>query len=768
MGDARLPLAHIEVGPPHIDGLISEHGWGYPWKFRDKLTDASQPVWQWGIRHDDKIEWSSGLSYPVGQFVRGRDVSPGQDYNNVGFACLTAHTSSSDNEPGLGSDWWTYWVMGGVEINDELKYAAPMGYVIGNEENSQLSVFDLMSPNAEWWREARPRCRYDLPYLHFYKAVAGQRGGAISQWIGQNFFVRVIRFAPVDGEFLVPQFSVGLRATSPEDILHQWQLRLPAHSDQMRYPQLWKYEADATGLPAQAPTMWDELRVGSGSGGSSTDGSFEQLIWLEQIGPYLRITVNGGGGDWTTFVERPDNPGGEAFWFHLSIHTQGHCVMAAAQPLGYPVYAELRPKVYSPIGSGWATTLANRVSKHEPAGTAVAVVTEYDPLNPRSIRPLITFTSDHQNKRAICWRVDTYADAVYQAASGSMATVKFKEVRWKRSDRWRGAEFEGVLHHSESLPTWKGNNKLSLQVAEHPAAGDPTWVPKFTGYIQEPEPGIEDPRVKVTGRTVEIKARDGASARLPKHFMVMSVSPCGWTVGEWFPYVLHLAGVPAALISVDSAVSGIEITDLDPKSEERFLYGHDQGVIQALDEVLVDNLGLIWGNDVDGSYFVKRRPTWTSGDTPDWTLDEDTTSEQDYIFSFSASRTDDEFRNYILGITRTMSPSQFALYIDTGSHRTEADDRYIGEDCWKILVTADGDSAPVVAAREFLERQRLTHLIVWETGLTALNPDEFVKVQVANMNIPTDSVFQIISERGFVRGTEAKTEFVGSVVEYGP
>ena len=50
----------------------------------------------------------------------------------------------------------------------------------------------------------------------------------------------------------------------------------------------------------------------------------------------------------------------------------------------------------------------------------------------------------------------------------------------------------------------------------------------------------------------------------------------------------------------------------------------------------------------------------------------------------------------------------------------------------------------------------------------ALNPDEFVKVQVANMNIPTDSVFQIISERGFVRGTEAKTEFVGSVVEYGP
>ncbi len=84
-------------------------------------------------------------------------------------------------------------------------------------------------------------------------------------------------------------------------------------------------------------------------------------------------------------------------------------------------------------------------------------------------------------------------------------------------------------------------------------------------------------------------------------------------------------------------------------------------------------------------------------------------------------------------------------------------------------MAADDDSAGLAAAREFVERQKWGNLIVWKTGLTALNPDDFVQVEVDKLGIPAGSIFQIVSESGSIDANTkvAEQEFIGRIVRYG-
>ena len=265
MADRTLPLARVQVGPPHIDGLILEHGWGYSWRFRDKANDASQPVWQCGISWLYKSYWLAGVDHVVGDKVRGQEDSR---FVNEAFNCTTAHTSSADDEPPVGVNWRDYWERGQTEIMPELDACGPRGRVAQSGNFADLAQWDIQEPNSEWWREARPAGGMELPHLHFYRAHARSEGSVISKWHAQNFWVRLLRAAPVDGETWPPQVSLSLYATTPEDILHQWQLRLPAFTDEPKYPSLWKYLDGGV-----EPELYAEWQAGGGASAADRYGA---------------------------------------------------------------------------------------------------------------------------------------------------------------------------------------------------------------------------------------------------------------------------------------------------------------------------------------------------------------------------------------------------------------------------------------------------------------------------------------------------------------
>ena len=758
-------LVRIQRGPPAIDGLIETHGWGMRWGFDEDPTAPNQPEWQWGLRWDDKAEWAAVTGYVIGDQVRGRAASKyiGGLANQIGFRCTQDHTSAYADEPGYGLNWRQYWDAGDMEIIPELKCAGPQGRCAQDAALADIAQFDLYAPTAASWREIQPSGGWQLPHLGFFDPGPGGYGAAESFWSAQNFVVRYIRYAPIAGEITIPAVCIGLEDSAPGGVPHNWSLRLPGFTDLEKYPTLWY-------VPSADPDDRQKYAEWQGAGGCaivSGQQPVEQIVWVEQIGPYLRFAFGADRSGDAWLVKRPDITDGQPRDFYITVGFAGHQGIVLAQPLTYGARCELRPRSYVAVPAGWNPSFNHKMSSSVPGGTALAATTEVDPLNPLGYRPVITATASEPYKRPILWRADTYAAAVMRAGAGAMADVSdIVEATWRRTNEWRGAECGFTLRSDDptTVPTWKGNDKITLDIALAPR-GLPIYWRKFTGYLDAPKVSSADPGEDVQGRVVELTARDGVEARLAKHFMIFSVSSCGWQLGPWWRHTLGRAGVPAALIVVPAALETVVIPDLDMMSKERFRYGHDQAVVGALDDV-TKALGLRWGVNANGVYSPYVPVTYSG--TPDWTLDEDTVTAADVVYTLESSTSFEDFRNYVLAIVQREHQTTMAIVANFGSHKTDTDPRYIGEDWWAVVLDEDAASATLLAQQALTERQKWANLLVWKTSPKELGPDNFVKVQTDNLNIPTDTIFQIVAESGRWSELEAEVEYVGKVIQYGP
>ena len=140
----------------------------------------------------------------------------------------------------------------------------------------------------------------------------------------------------------------------------------------------------------------------------------------------------------------------------------------------------------------------------------------------------------------------------------------------------------------------------------------------------------------------------------------------------------------------------------------------------------------------------------------------------DVVYTLESSTSFEDFRNYVLAIVQREHQTTMAIVADFGSHKTDTDDRYIGEDWWAVVLDEDAASAPLLAQRELTERQKWANLLVWKTSPKEVGPDNFVKVQTDNLNVPTDTIFQVVAESGRWSELEAEVEYVGKVIQYGP
>jgi hypothetical protein len=314
-------------------------------------------------------------------------------------------------------------------------------------------------------------------------------------------------------------------------------------------------------------------------------------------------------------------------------------------------------------------------------------------------------------------------------------------------------------------------------------------VLQFTGYLVQ-EAIVQDAsrpeRVQVS-----LPCQDGFWRLEKKYWLDLDCFE-GYTLEEMFHRVLHHCSVPDANISVPAAAADVSL-DPDPSPERvgskiggdpRWDFPEDTGVIEGLNRIIAD-VGWEWGVKQTGAFFLREPLTYTDGDES-WTLDDDSADEDDYVYSLRADTHFDDttdgqpWVNYVFVRLDRGGEEDMALVYDWDpadytrslSHHDTTAGNFVGEDFWHVFVGYDEKSA-IQLAYEILghragdahlttpqraSRQRILHFRA--NSQPGLFPDEWVKVQATGLNIPTDSIFQIVNKSW---STAAEPEGDGSI-----
>jgi len=619
---------------------------------------------------------------------------------------------------------------------------------------SQFRWIDMLLANWQvedgvgYWQEQRlMACKPQAKFLHFKDASIGSYGSIITKVAYRpSVFLRLFRWRPAIGETDSPLVEIQLLGNGSG---YEYGLILPWPTDDeadynYKYPTLFRREAGETGGGTR-------LAEYQGLGGMrSLEGSEAsyQNVMIEQIGDWIRIELSGTGEPW--LFETGD--AGLSIGFVRVIFYR-HPGMFTLQALKFPATSYCEPREYLKLPA-WInsanTTYGSKVYE-APAGTSLSVTEQVDPTDARASKPRLTFTNSDRWVRPVCYLLQQGdPGAIGSARSSEVSTAgtgRLLEVGWSRNARYRGAQFTARLR-DPSAYAWKGNEKATLAL-DWDAGTGATVVNKVTGYIVPQKP-LAAGRAMPDQRELRVTVRDGVEARLSKKFMLYMPSFEKWTAAEVFEYVLNRSGVPDALIDVDSAVDErYTLPWGDPKWERSWNYAPDYGVVAALDEMLVKLFGLQWGNDADGKYFLREEPQWTTGDTPDFTLDWDTTTDDDVITMLEPERAGADFRNYVAAIVGLENRESGWLARDEGSHRTPTDNRFVGDDWWEVVNAEDHQQATQISNKRLAEFLRSKETLTWTTRREDLGPDKFVAVQAASViDLPDDSVCRIVTEEG--------------------
>jgi hypothetical protein len=127
-------------------------------------------------------EWLLGDVYLVNDRVT-KGVSATDD-NKIAFVCISDHTASSSNEPGVGTDWETYW--------------SPLSLVVWAAKNPVALVDDTDEPELPAWfhialafsAAARALRKYgeqrNIPAADVYQAMTDEYVGMLKHRIGNR------------------------------------------------------------------------------------------------------------------------------------------------------------------------------------------------------------------------------------------------------------------------------------------------------------------------------------------------------------------------------------------------------------------------------------------------------------------------------------------------------------------------------------------------------------------------------------------------------
>lgn len=736
---AIKPVANLIVDNPDADGRIEKHGFAYPYDFkRRRESEAGRASWQ-----DDS-------------FVGGWDL---------------------DN----------------CDIILPLNALTLRGYAV--KADMGLSFWSIVSGTG-YWREETIAGKPAVKWLAFTDARADKEGELRSDGdYTPRLCLWVRRFAPPPDQS--PDYYESLEiilageSTWGEDQI-SYAIQFPLHSEieGYKYPVLqrgtWKY----VDPPGEWQVTWkkvDEWRRPSALSNALKDDVAYQHIWIQELDGILLIGVPGVEDVWEYDPRdgalRPQTG-------RVQVKLRGFAGMFNLQQIQYPQGSSSGDPPATEawaIPHGWLQlpSWMNR-TEEEPqynvvegknSEGSVAVTYEFIP-GTHQYRPIVKLTRDPTSLGTpVVYGIHRYITPIFADArsepvetdSGADEDGKpdthgqLIELSWTR--RWpRDWRFRAVLRDPEHywVDKLKAQCKVTVEVGWDTAADTQIMV----GYLDDPAKDIEAGEIE---EQLVITGRDYIMARLAeKKFAAWFCPPEGWKMREWVTEALKRAGVREALIEVAAEDTPYEVP-VRRRGESAFRIGRDTPLVRMLDEVLKTHKNMTTGDaepwflgiSAAGKITIGPEPTYS---TPDYTLDDDTQSKDDWIEWIQAT-TDDDFRNYV-AVFADDDPARLegGVAIHEPSHKTPEDAAFTGEDLWHVRVEPGAPEDEKKADRLLTHYLRATRKIEWRTNMKpALGPGSFVQVDIDNLRLPAGSIFRIMEDHGSIypdRG-EARHTLIG-------
>lgn len=801
-------VARVTVDNPDADGMVTLQGLGRTWRWQEKdgspgsRVVPTEQVWLYSVpiseayRQRDAVAWSSGASYSPGQVVIA---------NTVLSRCITAHTAGEANHPNSGDTAAAYWsrVAPPSEYIPELQGCGPRGYAV----KADMVLADWTQGVGTWYL-AQYGGTPQAQYLWWPGAGVDEYAQAYSTtYRYQDVALWLWRAGAPDGQ-VIPAYT--LIALPGETTGYTWALYLPlnAQATDIKYPRLLYGPTGTTLDPAQhCVDEWQAPCMIS----TATQQAREEYLSISNPDGHLLIRYSEAPEGW---LYRPT--GGVTLpRSGLVVEPHGHAVAFNAAPITYPTESFCTPRVRLTVPA-WITQTGCTYYQvaHEPGPEAdgnLQAATNYVLTTTDAQRadgaeywgkPLVKFVSDGY-RQPVCYAVAELWPPTFSAArSEPVSLTGTGQTLWAEGhvdDTWRGATCRIGLRVAPADSVWKGNNKVSVDAgwAEGGGTTDPTVTAsrQFTGYVtnQQRRKGSEE----LGFVEVELTCEDGIAARLlGKRFMWQHAAYGGLTTGTEVEYgedtgregefayyqripitagdlvhhILNRAGVPDALIHSHIVNSTGSLAWHLPRAQRGgdllWDFAADEEVVSALDKI-AQAVYAYFGVDQNGTYGMWSRSVY--GGTPDFVLDDDTTTEADFAYEVTSERGYDEFRNYVVAVVGqgANTSSWVAPTYPAATHTVTSDPDFIGEDWWEILLETDasGDyAAMLLAMQRYSELVKRRQVVRWSgPGRAALFPGHFVRVDSSGLDVPVGTVFRIVDKSWRVEQTsgEFTTNFIG-------
>jgi len=685
-----------------------------------------------------------------------------------------------DPDSHLEPKWW----LGGVSYMRSMRAIAPMAIVNWADMPSLSGGQWQVEVGEGYWERSRPAItKPRVQFYHYHRAQAGEMGEICSTYdVPPALHFAFLRYGPVDGETAAPRMEIDFLGDGEGYCYALW---LPPPGEAVALDDSAQHKP---ALYRWLPGDWDGLKkIGEfqGLGGSGYylgPGARIEHLRIEQIGEYLKVDLSNAGEDW--IIPLGDHPlvrgpvrvkffGGAAMFnvqpldwmrsvWHRWVQNDDDEWVVQWSPTEQAGWIKTNPfalpqdylMIPDWMNGGPGVASYPQVVAEIPTGTRITVLENDD--GGRGTRPQINFIQqENMERRPVLFRVQQWNVPVRTAVDRDATVVNPNRVSWHRDNEWRNAHFTAEFDDPAELSSLPAFGEAEFAIAADTGGEAPTPTTRIIGYLD----GAHARRAggRYQGEIVPtLRAADHPAMRLAgRKFMRHMCSFEGWHAAEIFVCVLKSWGVRDDYINVDAAVTHLPLTmpENDPPWEEAWGWEHDYGGIEAFDKLFRDFFGLQWGWNESG-YFLRQRPSWSSGDAVDWTLDHDTADMDQIVRVIDVERATAESRNYVM----VMAGQSGGFWYDPDSLDDPDNDRYRGDDAWAIDGQAENHDQASAMAYHKLRRLREFDLALEIGPMEKLDlaPDNFMAVHAGMTDFfPDGSVFRLVDEDGDAEGRES-------------
>jgi len=583
---------------------------------------------------------------------------------------------------------------------------------------------DWLQESSSYWKLVQPPGQ-QTKWIKYYDGRADQIGAVVSRGrLIQNptWGFRFLRAQPPDGQTDPVYSAITLNA------LGTVQYQLYIQHDEWHYPSLWKsVDSGASWTQIDSLARDDAARWAA--------GAFMHADWISClfIPDHLIFWLGDMPDPWIYHEPELNVPEG-----HVRVEVGGGQSACHFDELTFAASGTVERLIHL-TPPDMINNVADTMYWYGkwPAGTSISAQMLTDGQD--RVYPKATLSSDTKHT-PILYSVQGIRPAAH--ASPTTTTLfdntqeadkgKLESVEFTVAQNWRGSSFKALLRTTGDYD-FTGNEKAQVRVALD-IGGELSYTNQVTGFLETPKrrkSGDHPGEVPL-----ELVGHD-RFCRLRKKRAWLLPSFAGWNFYDAWYWLMHeRAGVPDSELSIDAGAS--DFVYPCRLGELTLKFDNTLDIVTVADH-LARAAGREWGVDQSGAVFTRALGTTPYSGSPDWTLDEDTVTEDDVAYFIDFDRDLFEVCNHQLVIGQDAEGNDVvAVWRHTKSMSDPESDPFIGDDWWQVSVAPDGGNPWLIAAFSGTQLLNYRALLIWETdGKPALFPDHYVAVQTTQLDIPT-------------------------------